>query len=140
MAQTLSIAACQFALRPVCSFAEFAEHARELLDGARGADLVLLPELFTIELFTSFPGWKQASLADLGRIDEYTPQYRDLFAAEARKRRQVILAGSHLVREGGRTTNVAHLLGQLDELLITEWLQILGRRYRWQDWLHLGHP
>ena len=109
MAQTLSIAACQFALRPVGSFAEFAEHARELLDGARGADLVLLPELFTIELFTSFPGWKEASLADLGRIDEYTPQYRDLFAAEARKRRQVILAGSHLVREGGRTTNVAHL-------------------------------
>ena len=47
MAQTLSIAACQLALRPVGSFAEFAEHARELLDGAHGADLVLLRELFS---------------------------------------------------------------------------------------------
>ncbi|MBI2964554.1 MAG: carbon-nitrogen hydrolase family protein [Deltaproteobacteria bacterium] len=109
MARTLSIAACQFALRPVGSFAEFAEHARGLLDGARGADLVLFPELFTIELFASFPGWREAPLAELARIDEHTEAYRGFFAAEARARRQVILAGSHLVREAGRTLNVAHL-------------------------------
>lgn len=107
--RTVSIAACQFAIRPVGGFAEFAAHARELLDGARGADIVLFPELFTIELFTAFPSWKDAPLAELGRIEEYTSQYLELFAAESRARRQVILAGSHLVREAGRILNVAHL-------------------------------
>jgi predicted amidohydrolase len=96
-------------LRPLRSFAEFADHARSLLDQARGVDLVVFPELFTIELFTTFADWRTAALVDLPRVDEYTAQYRALFAAEARERRQTILAGSHLVREGGRTLNVAHL-------------------------------
>jgi len=109
MARTLSIAACQFSLRPVEGFADFAAHARKLLDGARGADLVLFPELFTIELFTSLPGWRESPLAEVAEIDRYTRQYRDLFAAEARERQQAILAGSHLVRAGGQILNVAHL-------------------------------
>jgi predicted amidohydrolase len=47
MARNVHIAACQFAARPVGSFDEFAENARGLLDQAGGAELVLLPELFT---------------------------------------------------------------------------------------------
>jgi predicted amidohydrolase len=109
MARTLSIAACQFSLRAVESFADFAAHVRKLLDAARGADLVLFPELFTIELFTSLPRWRESPLAEVARVDRYTEQYRDLFAAEARDRRQAILAGSHLVREAGQVLNVAHL-------------------------------
>ncbi len=109
MARTFSIAACQLELRPVRSFEDFAVHVRTLLDGARGTDLVVFPELFTIELFTSLPGWREAALADLPRIDRYTRDYRELFGAEARERGQVILAGSHLVEAGGRPLNVAHL-------------------------------
>jgi len=107
--RTVSVAACQMSLRPVHDFAEFADHVRSLLDQARGADLVVLPELFTIELFTTFPDWRSAAIADLARIDAYTAQYRTLFSRESGERRQAILAGSHLVREGGRTRNVAHL-------------------------------
>jgi predicted amidohydrolase len=109
MARTVSIAACQFAIRPVQSFADFADHARALLDGARSADVVVFPELFTIELFTAIDGWQAAALADLPRIDRFTAEYRGLFAAEARARGQTILAGSHLVRGNDRTLNVAHL-------------------------------
>ena len=109
MARIISIAACQFAIRPVRGFADFAAHVGTLLDGARGATLVVFPELFTIELFTSIDGWQRASLADLPRIDRFTAEYRALFSAEARARGQTILAGSHLVREDGRTLNVAHL-------------------------------
>src|SRR5262249_4959453 len=97
MARVVSVAACQFSLRPIRSFTEFRDHVREHLDQARGADLVVFPELFTIELFTTFQDWRIAALADLPRIDEYTAAYRALFAAEARERRQAILAGSHLV-------------------------------------------
>jgi predicted amidohydrolase len=109
MARTLSVAACQLAIRPVRSFADFATHARTLLDDARGADLVVFPELFTIELFTALPGWREAPLADLPRIDAFTEEYHTLFGAEARARGQTILAGSHLIRQGGQTLNVAHL-------------------------------
>jgi predicted amidohydrolase len=109
MARLLSVAACQLELRTVRSFADFADHVRKLLDGARDADLAVFPELFTIELFTALPGWREAALADLPRIDAFTEEYRELFAAEARVRGQVILAGSHLVRPGGQTLNVAHL-------------------------------
>ena len=105
MARTLSLAACQFEIRPVRDFEEFAGHVRALLDGARGADLVLFPELFTIELFTSLAGWQKAPLSDLPQIDRYTRDYRDLFVHEARARGQVILAGSHLVQAGGRPLN-----------------------------------
>jgi predicted amidohydrolase len=105
----VSIAACNFAVRPVGSFDEFAEHARALLAHARGADLVLLPELFTVELFTTYPDWKRAPISELTRVDEFTPQYRALFENEARERGQYIVAGSHLMQEEGRYVNVAHL-------------------------------
>lgn len=109
MPRYVSIAACNFAVRPVGSFDEFAEHARALLAHARGADLVLLPELFTVELFTTYPDWKRAPISELTRVDEFTPQYRALFENEARERGQYIVAGSHLMQEEGRYVNVAHL-------------------------------
>jgi predicted amidohydrolase len=107
--ETVSIAACNFCVRPVGSFDEFAEHVRSLLDDARGADLVLFPELFTVELATTFDGWAEATTGVLPRLDEFTPAYLDLFATEARERDQVIAAGSHLVVENGKPLNVAHL-------------------------------
>lgn len=109
MPRTVSIAACNFAVRPVASFDEFADHVRGLLDQARDADLVLFPELFTIELFTTFPDWKETPVSELGRIDEFTRDYRSLFEREAKERSQALVAGSHLVEEDGRYLNVGHL-------------------------------
>ncbi len=109
MGRQVRIAACNFAVRPVSSFDEFAAHARQLLDGAAGADLVLFPELFTVELFTTFYDWKEAPASELTRIDTYTQDYRSLFAAEAKERGQFIVAGSHLLKENGRYVNVGHL-------------------------------
>src|SRR5438105_133487 len=102
MTRVVSIAACNFRVRPVSSFDEFADHVRGLLDDAEGADLVLFPELFTVELFTTYPDWKEASTAELTRLDDYTEDYRQLFSAEAKERSQFILGGSHLLREEGR--------------------------------------
>jgi predicted amidohydrolase len=109
LSRNVSIAACNFAVRPVSSFDEFAEHARGLLDEAKGADIVLFPELFTVELFTTYPDWREAPISELTRIDEFTDQYRDLFESESRDRGQVIVAGSHLLEEQGRFINVGHL-------------------------------
>jgi predicted amidohydrolase len=109
MSREVSIAACNFAVRPVGSFDEFAGHVRDLLDQTAGADLVLFPELFTVELFTTFPDWKDAPVSELTRIDQFTQDYRDFFKGEARARGQFIVAGSHLMKEGGRYLNIGHL-------------------------------
>ena len=116
MPRNVSIAACQFVVRPVGSFDEFAAHARGLLDQAEGADLVLFPELFTVELFTTFPDWKNLPVSELTRIHEYgntnyTEDYRQLFESEAKERGQHIVAGSHLEKKNGRYLNVAYLYG-----------------------------
>ncbi|MHB1468873.1 MAG: carbon-nitrogen hydrolase family protein [Solirubrobacteraceae bacterium] len=109
MSRTVSIAACNFAVKPIASFDEFADHVRRLLDQASGAQLVLLPELFTVELFTTYGDWREAPIAELTRVAEHTDSYRALFAEEARERQQHIVAGSHLVLENGRYLNVGHL-------------------------------
>src|SRR5262245_66409031 len=105
MARTVSIAACNFCVRPVASFDEFAAHVRGLLDQASGTDLVLLPELFTVELFTTFPDWSELPASELTRVDEFTSDYRSLFESEAKERSQYIVAGSHLMDVDGRFLN-----------------------------------
>lgn len=111
MPRNVSIAACQFVMKPIGSFDEFAAQVRGLLDQANGADLVLFPELFTVALFTTFPDWRNLPINELTRIDEYTPAYQSLFEGEARERGQYIVAGSHLMQHNGRFLNVAHLYG-----------------------------
>ena len=109
MARLVNIAACNFAVRPVGSFDEFAAHVREHLDKTAGAELVLFPELFTVELFTAFDDWKDTPATELGRVDAFTDDYRGLFAAEAKERGQFIVAGSHLMKVGDGLLNVGHL-------------------------------
>ena len=109
MSREVSIAAANFHVRPVSSFDEFAGHVRGLLDEAKGADLVLFSELFTVELFTTFPDWRELPASELTRVDGYTTQYRDLFKSEAQARSQYIVGGSHLLHDGERYVNVGHL-------------------------------
>ncbi len=109
MPRTVKIAACNFAVRPVASFDEFAEHVRGMLDEARGADLVLFPELFTVELFTTFGDWRETPASELTRVDTYTDDYRDLFIREAKERNQYIVGGSHLMARGSQYLNIGHL-------------------------------
>jgi len=109
MTKLVTIAACQFAVHEISNFGEFANHISNLLDESKKADLVVFPELFTTELFTSFPDWQKAPISELTWISEYTDQYRALFLKEAQERGQFILAGSHLVKENGSFFNMAHL-------------------------------
>jgi predicted amidohydrolase len=117
MAREVSIATGNVMVGDAGSFDGFAAHCRAVLDRAAGADLVVLPELLTVELFTCLPDWRERSLAEMGEIDAFTDRYRALFADEARARRQWVLAGSHLTRQDGRLLNVAHLFGPDGEMV-----------------------
>jgi predicted amidohydrolase len=109
VSRQVSIAAANFAVRPVSGFDEFAEHCTKLLNQSAGADIVVFPELFTVELFTTYSDWKSAPISELTRIDEYTDAYKAFFAEQAKERDQHIVAGSHLLSERGRYINVGHL-------------------------------
>ncbi|MBM4226910.1 MAG: carbon-nitrogen hydrolase family protein [Gammaproteobacteria bacterium] len=112
MSKPVSIAACQFVMRPVKDFDGFARHAARLLDQAKGADLVLLPELFTLALFTTLEDWRNRPVAELVKVDRYTKAYRSFFEDEARRRGQHIVAGSHLEKKKtGGYFNVAYVYG-----------------------------
>ena len=111
MVRKVSIAACQFVIKPVKDFDAFAAQCVALLDKAKGADLVLFPELFTLALFTTFDDWRNRPLQELVKVDVYTQAYREFFDEQARKRKQVIVAGSHLEKKRGGYFNVAYVYG-----------------------------
>ncbi|MFJ9588007.1 hypothetical protein [Streptomyces acidicola] len=50
------IASCNYVFQQVADVTAFAVHVREILDQARDADLVVLPEMVTFELMTGAAG------------------------------------------------------------------------------------
>jgi predicted amidohydrolase len=105
----LSVALVQPELRRLRDVDDFGEWIVAALEPARGADLVVLPELVTLPLLTTLPDWRNIPPAEFGRIAIFTGAYLDLFRHQARSRDQRILAGTHLVRQGGEVRNVAHV-------------------------------
>lgn len=101
------VSAVQFEHRPLQSFDQFAAQVRSdvLLAQDSGSQLVCFPEYLTGCLL-SIPG------PEAGHVqawDRWTDRYRELFAGLAREAGLHILAGTHLVREGDRLYNTAHL-------------------------------
>lgn len=109
MSKSVTITACQYVLRPISDFEELASRVRALLDQAMGSDLAVFPELFTVELFMTFKGWRNTPISELGIVDKYTGDYVSLFKEEAKKRGQFICGGSHLMKADGKLLNVGHL-------------------------------
>jgi predicted amidohydrolase len=112
MPREVTISACQYHVRDINGFEDMAARVRTLLDQASGSDIVVFPELFTIELFTTIKDWKNRPISELVLIDEFTNDYKSLFKQEAKKRGQFIAAGSHLVKvSDDRFENIAYLFG-----------------------------
>lgn len=109
MSRTVTVSAVQFEMRELDGFDAFAAQVRGLIEQTDGSDIVVFPELVTEPLFTTKPGWQSDPISELGRISEYTDDYRALFSDLARTRGQNILAGTHLVRKGEDLLNTAFL-------------------------------
>jgi predicted amidohydrolase len=105
----LRVAACNVIARPVAGFDGFAAHMRSLLDRAREAELVVLPEYVTLELALGSEPAADGGGSRHAELAGHTDAYRELFRAEAVERGQSILAGSHPVIERGAPLNLAHL-------------------------------
>lgn len=112
---SVSISAANFSIRPISDFDEFAAHCSGLMDQAAGSDLILFPELFTLELVTTLPDWQEQDVEFLTESDRFTADYMQFFAEQAKRRNQYIVAGSHLERRGEQYLNIGHLFGAQGE-------------------------
>lgn len=101
------VSAVQFYHRPLRAFDEFARQIRKDVRVAQdaGSQLVCFPEYLTGSLL-SIPG---AAADGLAAWDRWTSPYLDLFSDLACQSGLHILAGTHLVRDGERLYNTAHL-------------------------------
>lgn len=105
----VKVAAVQWEHRQLRRFEDFAERVSVLLDRAAEARVVVFGELFTISLLTLLPEWQTMQASDFGRLADLSDDYVRVFTAEARRRDQVIVAGSHLTGTTAHNENVAHV-------------------------------
>jgi predicted amidohydrolase len=104
------ISACQLKLKPVASFEEFANQVEEIIvQVPEDTDYVIFPELVTLGLVNSFPDSDNFVAEDIVKVSEYTEEYKSLFKNLAIKRKQVIIAGSHLERRGDKYYNICYV-------------------------------
>lgn len=96
MSRNFTVSACQYIVTEINTFEDFITKVRILLNKSQGADVVIFPELFTIELFTLLKKWQERPISHLTLIDQFTDAYKQLFQQEAKERGQFIIAGSHL--------------------------------------------
>ncbi|HGB7739615.1 TPA: amidohydrolase, partial [Salmonella enterica subsp. enterica serovar Enteritidis] len=57
MSRNFTVSACQYIVTEINTFEDFITKVRILLNKSQGADVVIFPELFTIELFTLLKKW-----------------------------------------------------------------------------------
>ncbi len=105
----IRISAVPFKAGPVSSFDDFADHVTRLVEqaAAEEPDIVVFPELFTMELLNFF---EEPDLIDkFARLTTFTGDYVSLFSGLSKSKACYIVAGSHLKEVEGKFYNTGHL-------------------------------
>lgn len=103
------VCAVQYQMRMIKDFEEFAQNCEYFVDAASDyrCDIVLFPEMFTMQLLTFLPN-KEPGKA-IRALNQFTPQYEELFTSLAIKYNINIIGGSHFVVEQDNLYNVSYL-------------------------------
>ncbi len=106
----IRVCAGQYQMRRIKSWEDFEQNVEFFVDTADiyHCHFLLLPELFTAQLFSTFP----ADLNDLQaahRLANLSDRYLEMFCKMARQHNLYIIGGSHPVYREGKIYNVAHL-------------------------------
>ncbi|WP_147534781.1 carbon-nitrogen hydrolase family protein [Bacillus marasmi] len=105
----LRVSAVQYHLHTIESFDEFSKQVEHYIKTAQeyDTDFVLFPEFFTTQLLSiDKADGKPRTIQDL---PEFTDQYLALFTKLAKQTGMHIIGGTHVLREGEKLYNVAHL-------------------------------
>ncbi|MGE7760342.1 nitrilase-related carbon-nitrogen hydrolase [Peribacillus sp. NPDC097895] len=126
----IKITACQFRVEKVSSFNEFQIQVEDLISQVpENSDYIIFPELVTIGLSAAFGELDASSII---KIDEYTSQYINLFRSISRKRKQVIIAGSHLERRENEYFNIAYIFDKDGSYVEHKKTHIFPAEAKWQ--------
>lgn len=103
------VCAIQYQMRMIKNFEEFAQNCEYFVDAASDyrCDIVLFPEMFTMQLLTFLPN--KAPGSAIRSLSEFTPQYEEFFTNLAIKYNINIIGGSHFVIENDNLYNVSYL-------------------------------
>ncbi len=103
------VAAVQYDLHAIQSFQEFADQVIHYTKtaGEFGADFLLFPEFFTTQLLSIGDGSGRA--LKIYELPKFTQEYLALFTTLAKEMKMHIIGGTHLIENGGKLYNTAHL-------------------------------
>lgn len=107
----IRVCASQYQLRPLTDWSQFEMQVEFFADTANEyhCHFLLLPELFTVQLFTLLPS-DTNSLEAVREIAKMHDRYTDLCTRMAEKHGLYLIAGSHpVIDDEGDLLNVAHL-------------------------------
>ncbi|HMQ54273.1 MAG TPA: bifunctional GNAT family N-acetyltransferase/carbon-nitrogen hydrolase family protein [Anaerolineae bacterium] len=106
----MRVGAAQYLFRPIKSWDEFERAVEFFVNSADTyhCHFLLLPELFTVQLFSLMPIDCDPHLA-IKNLADMTDRYIEMFKSMAMKHRLYIIGGSHPVQRGQYFYNVAHL-------------------------------
>ncbi|MEI7028085.1 carbon-nitrogen hydrolase family protein [Paenibacillus sp. y28] len=105
----IRVSAVQYELRTIRSFEEFAAQVEHHVRTAEefGTEYVLFPEFLTTPLLSI--GDEQGKALPIDRLPDFTGAYEALFSGLARQYKMHLIGGTHVIREGDKLLNTAHL-------------------------------
>ena len=106
----IRVCAAQYFMRPIQRWEEFEQTVMFFVDTADTyhCHFLLMPELFTVQLFSLMPPDMDSKLA-ITNLAGMTERYIEMFTRAAQERGLYIIAGSQPVLRDGEIYNVAHL-------------------------------
>ncbi len=106
----MRVCAAQYLMRRISTWDEFEQTVMFFADTADEyhCHFLVLPEFFTVQLFSTFPP-DLDSRAAVRRLADMTDRYLEMFTRLAGKHQLHIIGGSHPVARDGVLYNVAHL-------------------------------
>lgn len=121
----IRVCAAQYFMRPVSSWDEFRRTVEFFVDTANTyhSHFLLLPELFTAQLFSLMPADIEPRLA-IRRLAEYTEDYKELLSRLSQEHSLYIIGGSQPVIRDGDLYNVAHLFTPAGDIYTQDALHI----------------
>lgn len=119
------VCAAQYEMRRVGSWQEFEDQVDFFVAIAEEYDchVLLLPELFTVQLFATLPARTKPRQA-IEWLADQTPRYLELFRRMAKRSGLLIAAGSQPVRSPTGIRNVAHLVTPAGNVYTQEKLHV----------------
>ncbi len=127
----IRVCATQYEMRSLSGWEEF-EHQVEFFVTTAAeyhSHFLLLPELFTVQLFSTMDPSIEPREAVL-HLADMADRYREMFVKMAKRTGLFIIGGSHPVRVGGGVRNVAHLFTPTGNVYTQEKLHITPNEKR----------